>query len=157
MASGGHYATISFIQRILASFRKRLMPKEEDPCYIRDMKKAMQADLEKRYTDERIRDIIDISAALDPRFKSHTSEITKNNIIGLTEKLNEDDYYNNLSQIPGTQSQNLDNITMFPPTNKTQVINCDTTIEDDIFGEEEDNITDCTLNLQTLRQKYHYS
>ena len=93
-----------------------------------------------------------MAAALDPRFKSHDSGATRNKIIELAENLNESEYFAGLSQIPDTQSQNMNIISRFPPTTSTSTIQ--ETIEDDIFNEDEHgNDNDCDFPLITLHQK----
>ena len=62
----------------------------------------MLNDLNNRYQDEDVKDLINIASALDPRFKSHASPETKEKIIALTEKCNEDDFYDNKSQFVDT-------------------------------------------------------
>ena len=152
IASGDQYTTISFIQRIIASFHKRLAPNVDDPAFIADLKKVMLDDLKTRYQDESVKNIIDMAAALDPRFKSHASGATRNKIIELAENLNESEYFAGLSQIPDTQSQNMNIISRFPPTTSTSTIQ--ETIEDDIFNEDEHgNDNDCDFPLITLHQK----
>ena len=93
IVSGEKYPTISFIQRIILAFEKRLVPKESDVPFIAETKEAMLNDLNTRYQEEDVKDLINIASALDPRFKTHTTTLTKQKVIALTEKLNENDYY----------------------------------------------------------------
>ena len=62
--------TISMIAPLLYSLKLVMSPKEEDRAGIKEVKQVIEKDLNERYKDESVKETLNLSAALDPRFKS---------------------------------------------------------------------------------------
>ena len=69
--SGDEYVTISAVIPIVDLIEKKLLASQSDDTeLLKSLKESIVADLKQRYQDPRIRNILDVSSFLDPRFKT---------------------------------------------------------------------------------------
>ena len=62
--------TVSVIAPLLSRLLNFMEPSDEDKPLIKDVKKTILTDLNARYQDDSVKEVLHVSAALDPRFKS---------------------------------------------------------------------------------------
>ena len=62
--------TISVVAPLHTSLIGRMQSSDDDSTIAKDVKKALLSDLQSRYQDENVKQVLRLSSALDPRFKS---------------------------------------------------------------------------------------
>ena len=70
--SGEKQATASAIMPVMKHVETKLSPAASDNQLMTDMKKAIWNNLEARYADPEVSDILHVASYLDPRFKDDT-------------------------------------------------------------------------------------
>ena len=68
--SGENYVSISFITSVIKQIHeKALVERDDDISLVRDMKLRICTDLDSKYIDTEVNQLLNISSFLDPRFK----------------------------------------------------------------------------------------
>ena len=77
--SGEKYLIISAVSPLLSAIKEKIEPSENDLPIIREVKKKLAADLDKRYNSPDLVRVLNVSSYLDPRFKmlSHLPDETR--------------------------------------------------------------------------------
>ena len=97
-------STISFVKPMINSFNAYLNTNETDSFLVKKSKKAIKNDLQTRYQEENLKNLLNITSLLDPRFKDYEDINNVANhqlLINMTVKINS-------SQNQSTNSQNQD-------------------------------------------------
>ncbi|XP_046335904.1 E3 SUMO-protein ligase ZBED1-like [Haliotis rufescens] len=64
------FPTLSIVAPMLHLIKTQMFIKDEDPPFVKEVKTALFADLNKRYTKPEVLQILHTASAVDPRFKS---------------------------------------------------------------------------------------
>ena len=93
--SGEKQVTVSAVLPVMKHVKSKLSPVSSDCRLAKEMKQVIWNDLETRYTDPEVSDILDISSFLDPRFKDQHLQNKEETVSSITQECT--DHYENES------------------------------------------------------------
>ena len=149
------------LKPLMEKMKNRCSPKENDCTMLSDMKKAMLADLNKRYQDKAVKDMLSIGNILDPRFRQTASQLDKDLLLATTIALNQETYKETRTEIPATQSQLITKLSRFEcptaskaklstsgtSTDKTTNVVAETQNIDDDDDDDDDEVDDIVSEI----------
>lgn len=88
LMSSEQQPTLSMVMPLQHTILTSLKHSDTDSTIVKDVKSAIEADFEERYSDPRLQQFLNKSTALAPRFKTlpHLDDISRNEIFNCLEE-----------------------------------------------------------------------